>query len=560
MKKIIHFLIILSAAVCLLGGCASDAIPVSLPPGGETVSVHALKASDESGHAEDPSSADHLPQGFVNENGKWYYYALPGVRFKGWIQTEKGYSYYNEERVSGLVKIDGDTYYFPDGFMATGFQIIRNREYYFDPVSGKMCEPPEQNGWGEAEGYRFYVKDGKRVTGSQRIDGVLCIFDEEGRYLQGNVEGYLYKMGRLKKGYTQVDGRWYLADEEGLIQTGLQQIEEEWHYFLPDGAQGEGFFEDPEGTFYFAQEDGVLQSGFVKVDDKLRYFDKNDFTMVRDRKIDGFLIDAEGVCHLRADEITDANLDAYIDYLLTENGSTPRDIYDYVTKNYLYTAMDIDAPRTMAIHMFNNGYGACFHFCTITEMLLNRAGYRTQWVRGELGHRWLLVEMSPGVWRHMDTMRKFLPLYNLTDDELYAYHTNPEGVNFNWDRSKWTSTTTTGRGDGPPAEPQQGETKPDPTGAQNPTEPQKPEETVKPAEPTGPPETPPVTKEAEKTSAEPAPETSSAPAPASSAPETAPTPPGTSSTEPEPGSTDAPQPTAESTKEIKPETGEIEIP
>lgn len=448
MKKAIALLCLLWTIIGL-SACGGPVAAETVQPRGETVYIHAEKLTTEAESSELPTtapaesdsaesteeseedsreeSAESLTEGpklgLVKEKGKWYYYSEPGVRFKGWLQTSQGYSYFDEARVTGLYVIDGDTYYFPGGIMATGRRVIRGRVMVFDEESGKLL--PEETT--------------EAPTRSGPPHGV--------------VQGLLYNQGVLQHGYVQVDGNWYLADEEGRIITGRQFVGGLWRYFKEDGSLAYGLVKNTAGDYYFANEEGILESGFVLSDGVLRYFDPSTLTMLRNTSVGSYQIDGSGICSKKAVEVTDANLDAHIDSILAEIGTSPRAIYEYVSQNYVYVVMGWDTERNMAIHFLNTGYGACIHFCAVTEMLLNRCGYATHWVRGELGHYWLLVEMSPGVWRHMDTMRKNYHVYNLTDAEVLAKHDNPYGVNFHWDASKWTSTTTTGLGDGPSAVP-----------------------------------------------------------------------------------------------------------
>ena len=149
------------------------------------------------------------------------------------------------------------------------------------------------------------------------------------------------------------------------------------------------------------------------------------------------------------DVINEDNLEQYLQYLLDTYGRDPYSIYCYVRDNFQYRQMAMVSEKTMLLRFLNTGVGACFDFVTLTAALLNRAGYQTKTVRGHLGHRWLLVQMSPGVWRHMDTMRNWIPAYNLTDDELAEYD------GFLWDRIYWTSQTSWGGGGVNPPEVQE---------------------------------------------------------------------------------------------------------
>lgn len=484
------------------------------PESGESTSDTASQATE--------SPETELPLGLVKEKGRWYYYAEPGVRFKGWLQTEEGYSYFDEARVTGLRKIDGEYYYFRKGIMATGRVVFLGFEMFFDELSGKrLWSKPLMSQWNQEDEPGGEVKE-----------------------KHGAVEGKLYNQGQLLTGYVQLDGQWYLADEKGQLLSGKQLVEGKWRYFLPNGPQAYGFIETA-GDCYFADEEGVLCEGFVLTDGVLRYFDPGTLAMVRNTVVGAYQVDAGGKCTKKAVEVTDANLDDYIDSILAEIGRSPRAIYDYVCQNYVYVVMGWDSNRNMAIHFLNTGYGACIHFCALTEMLLNRSGYATHWVRGELGHYWLLVEMSPGVWRHMDTMRKNYHVYNLTDAEVLAKHDNPYGVNFHFDTGKWTSSTTTGLGDGSPAPAEEPATQPAAETTEGTQAP--PETTVPPAteaeETEAPAETTPVPA-AEPTQEPPQPSEPSTEVPATEAPsETPPEVPATEApaeTSPEVPATEAP--------------------
>ncbi len=442
MKKIIALLSILFAICLTLAACGGpvnveaetlgDPVYVKAQTPEETAAIPTETEAPTTPDATEPSSgtdpsteeptetaADQkIRIGFVKENGKWYYYAEEGIRYTGWLQTEAGYMYFDEARREGLSRIDGVFYYFKDGIMQTGRHRVRGTVMEFDEVTGRRVGDPEPTAATESP---------EETTG-----GLVP--------LHGAVNGKLYDHGVLVTGLREIDGAWYYADASGNVLTGKYLMNGSWYLFCSDGRRGEGFFEDG-GDWYYAEDTGALKGGFVPVDGSLRYFDTGSFKMVRNTTVGIYRIDGSGICHRDAAEVTDANLDAYVDSILAAYGRSPRNIYDYVSQNYAYTVMGWDSVRNLAIHMFNTGYGSCLNFCAITEMLLNHAGYATQWVRGELGHYWLLVEMSPGVWRHMDTMRKNYNVYNLTDAELLAKHDNPYDVNFHWDTSQWKFTS-----------------------------------------------------------------------------------------------------------------------
>ena len=74
--------------------------------------------------------------------------------------------------------------------------------------------------------------------------------------------------------------------------------------------------------------------------------------------------------------------------------------------------------------------------------MLKEAGYNCKIVVGKgysaSEHNWVIVETSPGVWRHMDTERQGIKVYLATDAELEAWDKkNLKGVRYQWDRSKY---------------------------------------------------------------------------------------------------------------------------
>lgn len=219
-----------------------------------------------------------------------------------------------------------------------------------------------------------------------------------------------------------------------------------------------GFREIGGKTYYFSEKDGAMATGFTEIGGKTYCFDVNG-AMLRNTKVSGYSIDENGVCAMDLSgrfTLTEYNLNAYCDSLLEKNGRTPEAIYNYVWKNFRQkpnepignlldpTEHEIDQ---MIIRFFNDGGGACCDYSYATQRLLERAGYRNVIVHcdpRQSRHQWNLVEISPGVWRHMDTFRKAYRLFLLTDDEIAAYDT--DDVPYRWDRSRWTSTTSTGTG------------------------------------------------------------------------------------------------------------------
>lgn len=138
--------------------------------------------------------------GWVQENGKWYYYAN-GVKNTGWLSTGGAWYYMNSSGVmqTGWVTVNGTWYYMsPSGAMQTGWVSVSGTWYFMSP-SGAM-----QTGWVSTGGAWYYMKasgamhtgwlklgsawyylkpSGAMVTGTYVIDGATHRFNSSGVWL-----------------------------------------------------------------------------------------------------------------------------------------------------------------------------------------------------------------------------------------------------------------------------------------------------------------------------------------------------------------------------------------
>lgn len=111
----------------------------------------------------------------------------------------------------------------------------------------------------------------------------------------------------------------------------------------------------------------------------------------------------------------------------------PEKIRDYVRSSISYnTNWGGDDP---VWHGFQFRSGNCYVHALCLKALLDEKGYNTQliWVMDET-HYWLIIEIEPGVWRHIDATpgspHNMISL--MTDGQRY-YTLDKR----NWDRSKW---------------------------------------------------------------------------------------------------------------------------
>ena len=116
--------------------------------------------------------------GWVQSNGKWYFYESGDVK-TGWVKT------------------GGKWYYLNDlGVMQTGFVEVDGTWYFLDS-SGAMF-----TGWG-TDGSRWFYFDGS---------------------------------GAMKTGWLKENGIWYYLDEAGIMKTGWFKVGQNWYYAYGSGA------------------------------------------------------------------------------------------------------------------------------------------------------------------------------------------------------------------------------------------------------------------------------------------------------------------------------------
>lgn len=116
---------------------------------------------------------------------EWYYFGANGKAYMGGVY-EINNDYYNFDEFgvmkTGLSKIKGKYYYFrkDTGARVKGFVHINDNLYCFSKTSGEMY-----SGWAKKDGELYYfLNNGKAAKDTQlSINGVVCKFDENGRYI-----------------------------------------------------------------------------------------------------------------------------------------------------------------------------------------------------------------------------------------------------------------------------------------------------------------------------------------------------------------------------------------
>ncbi|MEY8394146.1 hypothetical protein AALB64_04855 [Lachnospiraceae bacterium 45-P1] len=94
--------------------------------------------------------------------------------------------------------------------------------------------------------------------------------------------------------WAYVDGKTYLIDMYGIMQTGFQKVNGCWYYFNSTGAMQTGWLLK-EGKYYFLNSDGSMAYGWVNSAGKWYYLDNNTGVMLTNTYTpDGRYVSAEG--------------------------------------------------------------------------------------------------------------------------------------------------------------------------------------------------------------------------------------------------------------------------
>ncbi|AGF55466.1 glucan-binding repeat-containing protein [Clostridium saccharoperbutylacetonicum] len=164
------------------------------------------------------------PTGWINDDGKYYFLDSNNHLEKGWFKYGNSWYYLDSDgKMQTGWKQDGDKWYHldEDGQMQVGWQEVDNNWYYFDS-DGKMVV----NDWGEDyKGDWFYLGlNGKMVTN---------------QWIKYNNNWYFLRQddGRVQKGWFSDDETklYYLDESTGKMQTGDREINGKMCHFDEDG-------------------------------------------------------------------------------------------------------------------------------------------------------------------------------------------------------------------------------------------------------------------------------------------------------------------------------------
>ncbi|MCR5268818.1 MAG: alpha/beta hydrolase fold domain-containing protein, partial [Lachnospiraceae bacterium] len=245
-------------------------------------------------------------------NGSYYFHAKNGQRLEGWqFDPVSGiWDYYTPE-AAGTAHVPpnptltdanwhlyGTQYYYykNNKTLATSWQTINGKKYYFEPAAGPskgaMYTGFKKIGnafyyFGEnaadlgilqtgtfdyvrgGETYRYYANNsGVLQLGWQKIVGTWHYFDRNTGYETVSVHGEGWSTAKDSLG---TEYRYYFINGRTMA-TGIRLIEGKYYYFsrnTKDGSLGRlvtGTFFKEGSNVYYADEEGVLQTGELVID------------------------------------------------------------------------------------------------------------------------------------------------------------------------------------------------------------------------------------------------------------------------------------------------------
>ena len=170
---------------------------------------------------------------------------------------------------NGLAQIGDNYYYFANGSVKKGWQLVGSDWHYFDETTGAA------------------------VSGEKYMAPVTYVFEANGKLASGVWAKTLYGMryyygpGYYKNGWQTIDGKDYYFDDGNRIEGGWQLVLESqqyrnWYYFDSEGVCADKTLKPEDGLYtdrngVAGSIDGVGLSGLRLVNGKYYYFNHHGY-------------------------------------------------------------------------------------------------------------------------------------------------------------------------------------------------------------------------------------------------------------------------------------------
>ncbi len=206
-----------------------------------------------------------MNRGWMQDAGAWYFLNHDGSMNRGWLQ-DAGAWYFNHQNgamATGWLK-QGATRYFlnANGSMATGWLAAGSNWYYLTPGNGNMA-----TGWLADGGNWYYLtpRTGKMAAGWSPAGTENDWF-------------YFEAGGKMFTGWLAGGGSWYyLKPGAGNMATGWLADGGDWYYLAPGTGKMVTGWLDGNGPMYYLHEGtGKMATGWVKIGSAYYRFYESD--------------------------------------------------------------------------------------------------------------------------------------------------------------------------------------------------------------------------------------------------------------------------------------------
>jgi len=214
-----------------------------------------------------------------------------------------------------------------------------------DEVAGKT-------GWVEKDGETYYYKNGKPVTGVQKIGKYTYYFEMSGKLVKGpcykkvtqnNKTYYLYldKKGRAVKGLKQIPGKdyyYYFYGDGRIAQNALKKISGSYYYFGSSGAMVTDSLKQVKSYYYYFGSDGKAVTGWQTIKGNTYYFNSKCRAVTSQiKKISGYYYYFDDIGRLLIDKYKKVSIKNKTYYVYSNSkGRLKTGLYQVPNASYSY--------------------------------------------------------------------------------------------------------------------------------------------------------------------------------------------------------------------------------
>ena len=204
-----------------------------------------------------------------------------------------------------------------------------------EEAQGAASATAIQLGWVKKGNNWYYVTNKGNHTGWAKINGRYYLFNDEGVMQTGFVKNqgkwYFFNIaGYMKIGWQKIKGKWYYFDlVRGDMKTGWVKSDGHWYYMDPSGAMAHGWrkvdvgdggamYVGPhvykiDGVYYFFESSGALttKTGLQVSDKGNTFYTNSNGTVVTNKEIGGKIINAEGIAVNKVNDVMDQKAQWY---------------------------------------------------------------------------------------------------------------------------------------------------------------------------------------------------------------------------------------------------------